>query len=97
MKRTVTTRISVAYDECRWCGHYWHGLACLSCKCDGSIGCRDDSWRPYPGRQAVSRLAQIAHDTGVDGWAAQACDDAVGDLMSRLPRRRLKALLYGKS
>lgn len=48
----------------------------LACRCDGSRQRLDDTWRPplYRGHQdyTLGRVRQLAHDHGLDGWAARA-------------------------
>jgi len=69
---------------CRWCDHDWHGLPCEPaeslwdivigghCTCEGAMTARGDEWRPVLYGSAQDRLSQHIHDTGLDGWAAQA-------------------------
>ena len=71
--------------ECQWCGHGWHGLPCdggycpcgcgaavnYDCRCDTATARPDDTWRPHIEWHEEKALL-LAHETGMDGWAAQA-------------------------
>lgn len=86
-----------AYDRCRWCTHEWHGFRCYSCDCSTSIGARDDSWRPRFPLTRQFRLLELMHDTGVDGYTADAVVGNSGvDCLSAVRNSRLQACLHGR-
>jgi hypothetical protein len=91
----------VVYDVCHWCDHAWHGMACTSnqvCNCDTSAGSRDDSWRPRLGSMKGDKMSLIMHETGCDGWTADAAVAPYAIIgMTASNAGRIKRSLYGKN
>lgn len=85
------------YDlRCSWCPHPWHGVHCeedCACKCESSLTCRDDSWRPRLTQSNADRAAIVMHDTGCDGWVAKLAS-AYAVIPGIPAPQRIKSHLY---